>query len=66
MEQDEDGVYVARVPELPGCVSDGRRREEALKNVKEAIEAYLETLQDEGWARPKVVGEEIVFVEVNP
>lgn len=65
MEQDEDGIFVARVPELPGCVSDGITKEEALKNIREAIEGYMETLRDEGWSLPKVVSEETVTVDVK-
>jgi predicted RNase H-like HicB family nuclease len=45
MEQDEDGVYVAEVPALPGCISQGRTRSGAVENVKEAIAAYLESLR---------------------
>lgn len=63
LEQDEDGVFIARVPQLPGCVSNGRTKDEALNRVKEAIEGYLETLKEEGWPLPKVVSEETV--EVN-
>ncbi len=44
IEQDEDGVFVAEVPSLPGCISQGRSRQEALENAKEAIAAYLESL----------------------
>jgi len=42
IEKDEDGVYVAEVPALPGCISQGATRAEALRNIQEAIEAYLE------------------------
>ena len=42
VEQDEEGIFVAECPSLPGCVSQGKNREEALKNIKEAIELYLE------------------------
>lgn len=63
LEQDEDGMFIARVPELPGCVSNGRTKDDALKRVKEAIEGYLETLKAEGWPLPKIVSEETV--EVN-
>jgi predicted RNase H-like HicB family nuclease len=45
IEPDEDGVYVAEVPSLPGCISQGHTRAEALKNVKEVIAAYLESLK---------------------
>ncbi len=44
IEQDEDGVFVAEVPSLPGCVSQGDTRAEALTNIKEAISLYLESL----------------------
>lgn len=40
IEPDEDGVFVAEVPALPGCVSQGASREEALRNVLEAISVY--------------------------
>ena len=42
VEKDEDGVYVASVPELPGCHTQARTLDELTKRVKEAIEAYLE------------------------
>lgn len=63
LERDEDGIYVARVPELPGCISQGRTRKEALENVKEAIEAYLESLKKHGEPIPSPIEEELV--EVN-
>jgi len=44
---DEDGYWIADVPSLPGCGSDGKTREEALERVKEAIELYLEDLPEE-------------------
>lgn len=42
VEQGEDGYFVARVPSLKGCWSQGRTRDEALENIKEAIDLYLE------------------------
>lgn len=42
VEEGEDGYYVASVPALKGCWSQGKTREEMLKNVREAIELYLE------------------------
>jgi predicted RNase H-like HicB family nuclease len=45
IEQDEAGYYVAEVPALPGCVSQGKSREESLANVKEAIAGWLETME---------------------
>jgi len=48
IEQDEDGMFVAEVPSLPGCVSQGKTRAEALRNAKEAIEGYLDSLKAHG------------------
>ena len=45
IEQDEDGMFVVEVPSLPGCISQGKTREEALKNIQEAIEVYIESLK---------------------
>lgn len=45
IEQDEDGVFVACVPSLPGCVSQGGSRSEAVHNIQEAIAGYLESLR---------------------
>ncbi len=45
--EDEDGGYIAFVPALPGCHTQGDTLDEVLKNIKEAIELYLETLSDE-------------------
>lgn len=47
LREGEDGWIVATVPSLPGCISQGRTEEEALANIKEAIELYLETLEEE-------------------
>ena len=44
IEQDETGVYVAEVPALPGCISQGKTRSEAIDNIKEAIAGYLENV----------------------
>ena len=48
MEQDEDGVFVAICPTLPGCVSQGQTREEATANIREAIEGNLKSLIKHG------------------
>ncbi|GAI40301.1 unnamed protein product [marine sediment metagenome] len=45
VQKDESGGYIAFVPSLPGCHAQGETFEELLKNVKEAIELYLETLE---------------------
>lgn len=57
--------YVATVPALPGCVSQGRTKRDALKNVKEAIEVYLEALLEDGLAVPVEAGKALVEVEVS-
>jgi predicted RNase H-like HicB family nuclease len=49
----EDGWIVAECPVIPGCVSQGRTRQEALGNIREAIELCLEAQQDEGWTLPE-------------
>lgn len=64
IEPDEDGIFVVEVPVLPGCVSEGRTRSEALANVKEAIVAYLESLKQHGEPIPPPVSEEVVEVNV--
>jgi len=47
LEPAEEGGYTVYVPSLPGCVSEGETEEEALANIKEAIELYLEPIKDE-------------------
>ncbi len=49
----EDGCWVAEVPSLPGCISQGRTKEEALNNTKEAIQAYIDALKEDGIAVPE-------------
>lgn len=48
----EDGYIVAGCPVLPGCISQGKTQEEALANIKEAIELCLESSEEEGWTLP--------------
>ncbi|MCA1790602.1 MAG: type II toxin-antitoxin system HicB family antitoxin [Thioalkalivibrio sp.] len=62
IEQDEDGFFVAEVPALPGCVSQGDTRQEALDNIREAISGYLESLADHQEPVPPSIHEEIVEV----
>jgi predicted RNase H-like HicB family nuclease len=47
LEPSEEGGYTVIVPSLPGCVSEGNTREEALNNIREAIELYLEPVEDD-------------------
>jgi len=49
----EDGFYVAECPSLPGCISQGRTKEETIVNIKEAIQAYIEALQEDGRPIPE-------------
>lgn len=63
IEQDEDGFFVAEVPSLPGCISQGQTRAEATDNIKEAIALYLESLTARNEAVPPPITEELVEVE---
>ena len=64
IEQDEDGVFIAEVPTLPGCITQGATRSEAIENAKEAISLYLESLKAHGEPIPPPIWEEIVEVAV--
>ncbi len=48
LDRDEDGIWVAECPSIPGCVSQGKNREKALKNVKEAIQLCLKVRAEKG------------------
>ena len=62
IEQDEDGVFVAKCSALHGCFSQGSTREEALKNIKDAIEGYLESLKKHNEPIPPSIEEETVEI----
>jgi len=64
LEREPDGGYVAVVPALPGCVTQGGTRDEALANVREAIEVYIEDCLDAGDPVPTEVGKEFIEVKV--
>jgi predicted RNase H-like HicB family nuclease len=64
IEQDEDGVFVAEVTALPGCVSQGETRKEAVQNIQEAITVYLESLKAHSEPIPPSISEEVVEVSV--
>lgn len=49
----EDGYWVTECPSLPGCISQGKTREEAIANIKEAIDAYLAGLQEDNLSVPQ-------------
>ena len=61
LEPQRDGGFTVSVPALPGCISEGGNREEALKNIREAIELYLEVLKEDGKPIPQDVGEEVLL-----
>ncbi len=49
----EDGYWIAECPSLPGCVSQGKSRDEAITNIKEAIEGYIAALKDDNLPVPE-------------
>ena len=49
----EDGYWVAECPSLPGCISQGETREEAVKNIREAIQEYIAALEEDGLSVPE-------------
>ena len=64
IEEDEDGAFIAECPSLPGCISQGRTRKEAVDNIQDAIRGYLESLQKHNEPVPPPIDEEIVEVAI--
>ena len=62
IEQDEDGVFVAECPSLPGCISQGYSRGEALLNIKDAITGQIESLRKHNEPVPPPIYEEVLEV----
>ena len=62
IEEDEDGVFVAECPTLPGCISQGKTRKESLSNVRDAIKGYLQSLKKHNEPVPPSVFEEMVEI----
>jgi predicted RNase H-like HicB family nuclease len=62
VERDEDGYYVASVPELPGCQTQAKTLDELIKRIREAIEAYLEAEGVEPRQGVELIG--LQFIEV--
>ena len=58
----EDGYFVAEVPSLPGCISQGESKEAALANIKEAIELYIAALREDNLSVPEEHFEVLVAV----
>ena len=65
VERDEQGMFTAQYPALPGCVTQGRTRTEAVENIRDAITGYLGSLKKHGEPVPPSVHEEIVEVAVG-
>ncbi len=63
IEQDEDGIFVATCPALPGCISQGKTHGEARANIADAICGYLESLRKHNEPIPPSITEEVVEVE---
>jgi predicted RNase H-like HicB family nuclease len=57
----EDGYWVVECPSLPGCVSQGKTREDAIANIREAIEGYVEALEHDGLPVPEEKFQAIVL-----
>lgn len=62
IEPDEDGVFVAECPSLPGCISQGATREEAITNIRDAIQGYIASLEKHHEPVPLPITEEIIEV----
>ncbi|MHA1305248.1 MAG: type II toxin-antitoxin system HicB family antitoxin, partial [Candidatus Heimdallarchaeaceae archaeon] len=62
--QDEDGVFVAECSSLPGCISQGKTRKEAIENIQDAIKGYLESLRKHSEPIPPSIDEEVVEVRL--
>jgi len=62
IERDEDGMFITRVPALPGCISQGKTRKEAITNIKDAIEGYIASLKKHNEPVPPPIEEETVEV----
>lgn len=65
LEQDEDGWYIATVPALPRCISQGKTEEEAKKNIAEAIELHLRSLARDGVPLYQKQGIKETFVAID-
>ncbi len=61
LEPSDDGGYTVYVPTLPGCISEGETGEEAMQNIREAIELYLEPVEDDFVANEQSLVRELVL-----
>ena len=65
LEKDEDGIYIATVPALKGCHSHGATKKEAMENIKEAIELYLECLVEDNVVFPEDIETDTLEVRID-
>ena len=61
--EEEDGRWVAEVPSLPGCATEGDSKEEALEALREAAQAYLDVMSEHGDPLPENVQQEVMVVD---
>ena len=64
LEQDEDGMYVAKVPDIPGCYTQGKTIEEVMERIKEAIQVCLESEKEE-LPQMKFIGIQQIEIEAK-
>ena len=64
IQKDEEGIFVVECPTLPGCISQGKTRQDALKNIKDAIKGYLKSLKKHNEPVPPSIYEDMVEVNV--
>lgn len=64
IEQDEDGMYIAKVPDIPGCYTQGKTVEQAMERIKEAIQVCLEAEEEEEILPLKFIGVQQLEVKV--
>jgi len=62
IERDEDGMFIIECPSLPGCISQGKTRDEAIENIRDAIKGYLVSLKRHNEPIPPPIEEEIVEI----
>lgn len=65
IEQDEDGKFIASCPTLPGCWSQGDTRDEARRNIADAMKGYLESLKKHGDPIPPPISEEFIDIDIG-
>ena len=64
IQQDEDGMFISECPTLPGCVSQGATRQEAVTNIQEAIQGYIESIKSHNDPIPPSIEEETIDVAI--